>query len=64
MKKVLIFLLVLGVLIIGTAAAVEELAEDSYERYTNFSDNSSGNDFGDITPCDEGGGNGGGGIPG
>ena len=66
MKKVLIFLLVLGVLIIGTVAAVEELAEDSFQEHSDFSNFSKGNTpngFGDITP-DGGHGDGDGGIPG
>jgi len=63
MKKVLIFLLVIGVLIIGAVAAVEELVESPLGRHIDFSDDSFGNGFGDPTPDGEGPGDGGG-IPG
>jgi hypothetical protein len=65
MKKVLIFLLVLGVLMIGTFAVAEQLPESSDE----ISDFSEGGNFGnsglgDPAPCGGGDGGGQGGIPG
>lgn len=65
MKKVLIFLLVVGVLI-GTFTAVEVLCEDSSQESVDFSsENFESLGYGDPAPCGEGGPvGGGGGAPG
>jgi len=65
MKKVLIFLLVAGVLILGTCAVIGEISEEISLEHVDFSE---GNDFsdpsGDPSPCGGGSGGGPGGIPG
>ena len=65
MKNALIFLLVIGVLIGGTMATVEELAKGSIEEFSdfpNFSDGDTPDGVGDPIP--NGHGDGDGGIPG
>ena len=60
MKKVLIFLLVAGVLVLGTCAIAEEISEEiSFER-VDFSEGENP----DPSPCGGGDGQGPGGIPG
>ncbi len=63
MKKVLIFLLVVGVLMLGTCAMAEEISE-SYDL-GEFSEGDLGDPTnGDPTPCGGGSGSGPGGAPG
>ena len=63
MKKVLIFLLVLGVLIIGTFAVAEKFPESSDEM-SDFSESDPEKTNEDPIPCGGGSGGGQGGIPG
>lgn len=60
MKKVLIFLLVVGILLIGTVSVIEEISEHPLTQQGEYSDESSE----DTTPCGGGGGSGDGGVPG
>jgi len=61
MKKVLIFLLVVGILLIGTVSAIEEISEQPLTQQVEYSDESGE----DPTPCGGGGGGSGdGGVPG
>jgi hypothetical protein len=63
MKKVLIFLLVLGVLMIGTFAVAEQLPE-SPDEVSDFSESEPEGTNEDPIPCGGGSGGGQGGIPG
>ena len=64
MKKMIAFLLIAGILLLGTFSAIEEILEESsYEENLDFTDDGSGDDFEDPAPCG-GGGDGDGGIPG
>jgi hypothetical protein len=63
MKKVLIFLIMVGVLIMGTFAIAEELPEFLCEICDLFEAEELG-EYGDPIPCGGGSGAGQGGIPG
>lgn len=63
MKKVLIFLLVVGVLMLGTLAIAEEISE-SYECREFLEGDLGDPANGDPTPCGGGSGGGPGGAPG
>lgn len=65
MKKVLMFLVVVGVLLMGTFAIAEELSESSSEK-GDFSEdeNLGGPADGNPAPCGGGSGGGPGGVPG
>ena len=62
--KRLIFLLVVGILILGTVTAIQEIAEHtiSTEGFPSGITPENGTD--NTTPCGEGGSDGGGGAPG
>lgn len=63
MKKVLIFLLMVGVLALGTCAVAEEMSETS--EHVNFSGEENIQDsYDNLTPCGGGDVDGGGPIPG
>ena len=65
MKKVLIFLLVAGVLFMGTFAIVEELSESLCEKGDVLKGEDLGDpEYGDPIPCGGGDGAGPGGVPG
>jgi hypothetical protein len=65
MRKMFIFLLIVGVLLLGTFSVAQEVCENAFQENISFSDDG---DFGDpgtggVTP-DGGGGGGSGPIPG
>jgi len=62
MKKVLIFLLVVGVLVLGTCAVAEEISEEISFEHVDFSEGEDPDSSGD--PCGGGTGGGPGGVPG
>ncbi len=65
MKKMIAFLLITGILLLGTFSAIEEILEESsYEENLDFTEGI-GDDVEDPAPCGGGGGgDGSGGIPG
>jgi len=65
MKKMLIFLLVAGVLILGTCAVTGEISEEISLEHVDFSEGKDfGNSGGNPSPCGGGSGGGPGGAPG
>ncbi len=64
MKKVLIFLLVAGVLILGTYAIAEEISEEISFEHVDFSEGEDPDLSGGPSPDGGGTGAGPGGIPG
>jgi len=62
MRKMLAILLIVGILVSGTLSIVAEVSEESPCEDTDFTDEYI-DSFGDPAPC-EGGGNGGGDVPG
>lgn len=63
MKKMLAILLIAGILIMGTFSVIAGISEENSCEDLNFTDENSGDGFGNTT-TDEGAGGGGGGIPG
>ncbi len=63
MKKVLIFILMVGVLVLGTCAIAEEMSE-AFEHVDFSGEESTQDSYDDPTPCGGGDVDGGGPIPG
>ncbi len=67
MKRIFAFLLVGGILILGTFSVIDKVIEEvSFHELADFSDEYLEEFNGDPAPCGEGGGgsSGGGGVPG
>jgi hypothetical protein len=65
MKKTLALLLITGILLLGTLSIAEEIFEgSSSSSYADLFSKNLEDEDGNLTPCGEGHGNGGGGAPG